>query len=72
MTSRWVREWFPTAKPSRVIRSMISGCLAIWSPVTKNVAGTRLALSRSSSFGVLTGSGPSSKVSEIVRWAVSL
>jgi hypothetical protein len=68
----WVSEWFPMAKPSRTIRRMISGCAIIRSPVTKKVAGTWCSLSRSSSLGVQTGSGPSSNVREIVRWAAWL
>ena len=52
-------------------RWKISGFRAIIVPVAKKVAGTFSAASRSNSSGVHLRSGPSSKVSEMVRWVVS-
>ena len=54
------------AGASRAIRWTISGALTALRPCTKKVAGTWLLASTLSSFGVTTGSGPSSNVSEIV------
>jgi hypothetical protein len=64
--SAWVTVWLPSSWPSAATWRSSSGWLAALTPVTKNVAGTWCRRSTSSSFGVHSGSGPSSKVSAIV------
>src|SRR4029450_4332545 len=54
--------WLAISCPSRAARATMSGCSATFSPMTKNVALVWCAASKSSSFGVSTALGPSSKV----------
>jgi hypothetical protein len=63
----WVKVCRAISWPSATIRRASSGWSATAVPTTKKVAFTFCALSRSSTLGVQTGSGPSSKVSAMVR-----
>ena len=58
--------WSPTSEPASRMSRSSCGCWAAIEPTTKNVAGTWWRRSTSRTCGVQTGSGPSSKVSEIV------
>ncbi len=56
-------EWFSTLCPRAIISRVSAGWRRARSPIRKNVARTRCASSRSRTWGVTTGSGPSSSVS---------
>ncbi len=62
-----VCPWMPTVCPAATIARTTSGCSAAFRPMTKKVAFTRAAASRSRTFGVCAGLGPSSKVSATPR-----
>jgi len=68
-SSAWVKVWMPTWCPSATIRRTRSGCWAARVPTTKKVACTWLRRRMSRTCGVHRGSGPSSKVSAMVRSA---
>ena len=62
----------PVSCPSAAMRRTSSGCRSAFAPTRKNVALTPLSRSRSSTRGVISGSGPSSNVSATTRPAARL
>jgi hypothetical protein len=59
--------WTPSSCPAVWRSRTVPGCLTTWEPTTKKVAATPCRLSTSATRGVHFGSGPSSKVSAMVR-----
>jgi hypothetical protein len=55
--------WLPIVLPAAATCLAISGCHTACSPISKNVALRQLSASALSTAGVLSGQGPSSKVS---------
>jgi hypothetical protein len=69
-SSRCRQEWLHRVWPSATIRRTSAGLPYACVPTRQNVALTPFFFNRSSIFGVLTGSGPSSNVSATVEFPV--
>ena len=70
-TLRWDQLWFPTSCPASRMRSSSSGAASARLATTKNVAVAPWRARLASTRGVISGSGPSSKVSARARRSVS-